>query len=276
MEGERLLFADSKKESDKSNHDWILPIEVFTSKAKSKEEIARLPNKDVRKFYLKQNKHIEAYEEVASEAIFAEEDEQNERNAKLAVRLSLLVNVVLFIAKLFASYSSGSLSVISSAVDSFLDLFSGFVLWYTTRKTFTNPYDFPAGKKTRMEPLGVIVFAAVMGTAVLQLVSQAAEQLYIGFSQHQVNGQSLSFIDIGILVSVVCVKFCLWIFCSMVKNSPAAAALAQDHRNDVFTNTFAMFTAFMGTWVFWWFDPLGAGLIGLYIVVFWAKSGYGS
>jgi len=194
----------------------------------------------------------------------------------------------LFIAKIYASLSSNSLSIISSAVDSFLDLFSGAVLWWTTRKSFTNPYDYPAGKKTRLEPLGVIIFSAVMGTAVLQLVSQAGEQIHAGIVEHMNNKDSsdtssqvytreqLHILDLAIIIGVIVVKFFLWVFCKWwVRNSSSVAALAQDHRNDVFTNSFALLTAFLGArTIFWWFDALGAGLIGLYIVVFWARSGF--
>lgn len=70
-----------------------------------------------------------------------------------AIRLSNFANLVLFVAKVYASIESRSLAVIASTLDSLLDLLSGFILWFTShamRKP--NQYRYPIGKK-RMQPV---------------------------------------------------------------------------------------------------------------------------
>ena len=72
-------------------------------------------------------------------------------------------------------------------------------------------------------------------------------------------------------------KIVLYIVCRKFE-APAVKALAADHRNDVFSNLVGLFTVLIC-----WFiggkyilsDPVGAIVIGLYIMYTWAKRGIG-
>lgn len=82
-----------------------------------------------------------------------EERDKLARSETFAIRLSNVANMVLFVAKVYASIRSGSLAIIASTLDSLLDLLSGFILWFTAFSMQTpNPYQYPIGKK-RMQPL---------------------------------------------------------------------------------------------------------------------------
>lgn len=75
------------------------------------------------------------------------------RNERIAIYASNVANLVLFLAKVYASFESRSLAVIASTLDSLLDLLSGFILWFTSnamRKP--NQYRYPIGKN-RMQPV---------------------------------------------------------------------------------------------------------------------------
>jgi divalent metal cation (Fe/Co/Zn/Cd) transporter len=75
------------------------------------------------------------------------------RNERGAIYASNVANLVLFLAKVYASTESRSLAVIASTLDSFLDLLSGFILWFTAhtmRKP--NQFQYPIGKQ-RMQPV---------------------------------------------------------------------------------------------------------------------------
>jgi divalent metal cation (Fe/Co/Zn/Cd) transporter len=69
----------------------------------------------------------------------------------LALQLSFWTNVFLFFFKLSGAIFTLSLSVISSAIDSFLDLFSGLILYISNRlrkkKSKLDFYHFPVNKK---------------------------------------------------------------------------------------------------------------------------------
>ncbi|KAI3756027.1 hypothetical protein L1987_55839 [Smallanthus sonchifolius] len=80
------------------------------------------------------------------------------RKEILAIRISNVANMVLFVAKVYASVRSGSLAIIASTLDSLLDLLSGFILWFTAFSTQTpSPYQYPIGKR-RMQPLVSLLF----------------------------------------------------------------------------------------------------------------------
>lgn len=64
-----------------------------------------------------------------------------------------MVNLLLFASKVLASLESRSLAVIASTLDSFLDLLSGSILWFTSfAMKKPNQYSYPIGKK-RMQPV---------------------------------------------------------------------------------------------------------------------------
>lgn len=51
--------------------------------------------------------------------------------------------------------------------------------------------------------------------------------------------------------------------------------VAQDHRNDVFSNSIAIVAAFLANWhsSLWFLDPAGAIAISIYIAVSWLETG---
>lgn len=63
-----------------------------------------------------------------------------------------------------ATIKSGSLAIAASTLDSLLDLMAGGILWYTHRTMKDiNIYKYPIGK-LRVQPVGIIIFAAIMAT----------------------------------------------------------------------------------------------------------------
>ena len=68
---------------------------------------------------------------------------------------------------------TGSLSVVASTVDSVLDLLAGLVIWTTMRMVRQrDPVQYPQGK-TRLEPLGVIIFSCIMSVSMMSLMQES-------------------------------------------------------------------------------------------------------
>ena len=85
---------------------------------------------------------------------------------KLALDLSLWINIFILLTKMVAYLETMSLSVLAALVDSILDVVSQFILYYTehrSSKTRSSAH-YPAGA-SRLEPLGVLSCAALMGFA---------------------------------------------------------------------------------------------------------------
>ncbi|KAF3792467.1 Cation-efflux pump [Nymphaea thermarum] len=191
------------------------------------------------------------------------------RSERLAVHASNVANVVLFIAKIYASIESKSLAVIASTLDSLLDLLSGFILWFTAHSMKKpNQYSYPIGKG-RMQPVGIVVFASIMATLGFQILLESGRQLIT--QSHSVFDREKEKWLIGIMVSVTLVKFVLMIYCQRFQNE-IVRAYAQDHFFDVVTNSIGLVAAILAARFYWWIDPTGAILIALYTISTWART----
>jgi Co/Zn/Cd efflux system component len=171
---EEVNLIDPREQS--STENWKIKKELF--KIKDLNEFKR--NK-LKNFYEKQNEFIEEIlEDKEAETPKTEQEEQEKKDSlekknkknefivNIGLQISFFSNIFLFIIKLSGATFTLSLSVISSAIDSFLDLFSGLILYLSNKlrkkKSKMDFFHFPVGK-SRLEPIGFIVFAAVMATA---------------------------------------------------------------------------------------------------------------
>ncbi|GLT91491.1 hypothetical protein SLE2022_093750 [Rubroshorea leprosula] len=231
----------------------------------------------VSEYYKKQKRLLEGFNEmetVTETGSFPgslSEDEMKKlaRSEKFAVHASNIANIVLFVAKIYASVMSKSMAVIASTLDSFLDLLSGFILWFTAHAMKKpNHYRYPIGKN-RMQPVGIIVFASVMATLGLQIILESVRQFFTK-SGPKMNAEQEKWM-IGIMVSVTIVKLILMVYCRRFKNE-IIRAYAQDHFFDVITNSVGLVTAVLAIHFRWWIDPTGAIIIALYTIGTWART----
>eukprot|EP00808_Paulinella_micropora_P010496 g58993.t1 len=251
QEDKQPLLPNPKKHSfmDSNSQDYQSSPDMLMSRKKPKELLARL-SRPLREFYTEQNERID----LLVGAMRPEPEEALGEDAfSCAINLSFACNVCLFVLKIFAAIWSLSLAVVASAVDSFLDLLSGSIIFITSiaMRKF-EPLRYPYGKQ-KMEPLGIMVFAAVMGVASLQLIMEAITVLVTGF-----RGQDLPNLNVDAR-----------------KESQTVEALKQDHFNDVITNSLGLSFALLSEYErpFWFMDALFAGLFGMYIVYNWCGTG---
>jgi cation diffusion facilitator family transporter len=144
---------------------------------------------------------------------------------------------------------------------------------------------YPAGA-SRLEPLGVLSCAALMGFASFGVLKEAIAYLYEGIKEG--NGATLmdeNWSSFWSMTSVVIVKLILWLLCqkvAQVKGSDnkyhvdsTIEAVGLDHWNDCLSNAVAaialLFT--LSNEIFWILDPIGAIIISLYIIFSWYSTG---
>lgn len=231
----------------------------------------------IAEYYKRQERLVEGFNEMDTinesgclpARLTEDEMKQLAKSERMAIHLSNMANVILFIAKIYASVQSKSLAVIASTLDSLLDLLSGFILWFTSHAMKNpNQYHYPIGKK-RMQPVGIIVFASVMATLGLQILFESAKEL-INQSRPEMDHEKEKW-TIGIMVSVTVVKFLLMVYCRRFKNE-IVRAYAQDHFFDVITNSVGLVTAVLAVRFYWWIDPTGAIIIAVYTISTWART----
>ncbi|XP_062168815.1 metal tolerance protein 9-like isoform X1 [Alnus glutinosa] len=288
-EGRRspLLVPDVKPDSGCETSSWRINLQEFPSLPERGDgdhgsynlrrllRTTRKRNK-IADYYKKQKRLLEGFNEMETMGVTGclpslTEDEMKQlvKSEKMAVYVSNIANLVLFVAKVYASIQSRSLAVIASTMDSLLDLLSGFILWFTAhamRKP--NQYNYPIGKK-RMQPVGIIVFASIMATLGLQILIEGVRQL-MSKSKPETDPEKEKWM-IGIMVSVTIVKFVLMVYCRRYKNE-IVRTYAQDHFFDVVTNSVGLAAAVLAIRYYWWIDPTGAILIALYTMNTWTKT----
>jgi len=113
----------------------------------------------------------------------------------------------------------------------------------------------------------VIVFSAVMFTATGELLIRAVESLT---DPAKIN-LSFDYTSIALVAVIILVKFSLWFYCRK-SEVPTVIALAQDHYNDVFSNSIGTICGLCGYYFFVFLDPIGAFIIGIMIMVTWAGT----
>ncbi|KAL6998869.1 Metal tolerance protein 10 [Sarracenia purpurea var. burkii] len=241
--------------------------------------LIRTPRKQGRiaEYYKKQERLLEGFNEmeIMNESsclpgnLTEDEMKQLARSERTAIHVSNIANLVLFMAKIYASLESRSLAVIASTLDSFLDLLSGLILWFTAH-AMKNPnhFHYPIGKK-RMQPVGIIVFASVMATLGLQILLESAREL-IAKTGPDTSLEKEKWM-IGIMVFVTVIKLGLMVYCRRFENE-IVRAYAQDHFFDVITNSVGLTTAVLAIRFYWWIDPTGAIIIALYTISTWANT----
>ena len=224
---------------------------------------------------------------------------------KLALDVSLWTNIFILLTKAVAYLETGSLSILAALVDSILDVVSQWILAYTERrssKTRSSAH-YPAGA-SRLEPLGVLSCAALMGFASFGVLKEAMENLYEGTLEGGEGSRLLmdeNWSSFWSMFCVVFVKLALWGLCQKVghvrleekRNNSGSKdglltsprqefyvdstleALAQDHWNDCLSNTVAavaLLCVFANEHL-WILDPIGAIIISLYIIFSWYSTG---
>ena len=216
---------------------------------KSDDELKQIKKKNVRKFYEAQNARLNDWLEldaivmhVADDALesmdpdpdhdgFRErtggiqavagnvsqllpEDEQEKRRkaawkAKWAININVIANVILLAGKLFAVFSSSSLSLIASLVDSALDLLCTLIIWGTNQlvqwRLNALQKKFPVGRR-RLEPLGILVFSIIMVLSFAQILQESVEKLL----PMEGKAEELPAIAVAALLATIVVKGIIW------------------------------------------------------------------
>ncbi|XP_074317817.1 metal tolerance protein 9-like [Silene latifolia] len=260
---------------------WQLSLDMFKLPADrdlGKSNVLGLRKRwKIEAYYKRQEEIIQGLNELqpsdepgsSSASSIQDEAMRLAKGERTAITVSNVANVLLLAAKIYASVETRSMAVIASTLDSLLDVLSGFILWFTAHAMKKpNPEKYPVGK-TRMQPVGIVVFASVMAAFGLQVLFESVRQL-ITKAQPERSPEKEKWM-IAIMVSVTVVKFILMVYCRRFKND-IVRAYAQDHLFDVITNSISVAAAVLAIHFFWWIDPTGAIIIALYTTTTWART----
>ncbi|EFY90586.1 cation diffusion facilitator 1 [Metarhizium acridum CQMa 102] len=192
--------------------------------------------KKLKSFYSNQNELIDQYLGVGDEEQLAAEEERRMRpKIRFAVYASFTVNLCLFIIQLYAAISTGSLS-----------------------------------GRTRIEPIGIIVFCALMATVAIQLLIESARSLAGG---HRDAGP-LQVVPLSLVGVAIFMKSSMMAYCFFYRRFPSVHVFFIDHRNDIIVNIFGLVMSIVGDHFVWYLDPIGAICIAVLILFSWASNAF--
>jgi len=220
------------------------------------------------------------------------EDARNEEGlsrlpVKIAVRASLIANIALAVLQLFAAFSSASLSLLATGIDSVFDVGSNFLLYYIHHKSSRMDVNkWPVGG-ARLETIGNVIYGFLMGSVNFVVIIESMRDL-INHGDKSLNQFHIpSVVAVGaalggsIFYALCCsnqfegVKFLLFLYCySSRSRSSQVAVLWEDHRNDLFINSFGLLMSAGGSKLAWYLDPIGAIIIALAVIVAWTRTVY--
>jgi cation diffusion facilitator family transporter len=204
-----------------------------------------------------------------------EVNEVLESHVNRAVNWSWYVNWALLIIKIYCYIISSSKAVAAAMADSVVDILSQMVLYMADRYINRHSKDYPVGR-SRLEALSVLGCAGLMIVASIEVVQAACLDFIQGITGNipqLENGILVYFImGIGIVAKVV-----LYMYCSFANKddsgrdkSDQLSALAEDHLNDVWSNSCAIVTLAIALHTpAWWADPVGAIAISVVIIYRW-------
>ncbi|ORZ37759.1 putative cation efflux pump [Catenaria anguillulae PL171] len=263
-----------------ASHSWLtgdLPHHLSTLR-KSPEQLQQIACPKLVKFYNEQNDLIDDLlapvlvpDEFDEESAMLElEKKREEAQVTRLIWASLGVNLALFVVQVVAASSTGSMALLATATDSFMDLLSGVILAFADHAAKRqNLLDYPTGKR-RFETIGTIVFASLMSTLSLQIIVEGIR----GVAGGEETPPTTDFKDVVLIGAVLAAKFCLLMYCNTLSQYTSAKTLATDHRNDLVLNSFGLTMSLLGVRVMWWLDPVGGIGIGLLILRSWAATAW--
>jgi len=134
---------------------------------------------------------------------------------RIALALSLYLNIAITISKLVAYLQTFSLSVLAALLDSVLDVVSQSVLNYTEKHSTMQRSSafYPAGA-SRLEPIGVLTCAALMGMASFEVLKESA--LALADRNHHNLAANVS--SVYNMIAIVLVKLGLLWLCNAGAN----------------------------------------------------------
>jgi cation diffusion facilitator family transporter len=194
------------------------------------------------------------------------------RNARWAVNINVIANIILLAAKGVAALKSNSLSLVASLLDSALDLLCTVIVWTTNRlvswRLSALARKFPVGRR-RLEPIGILVFSIIMVISFLQILQESVSKL-LPNGDHSI--ATLPTLAIASMAGTIGLKGLIGLGCLRIKTTQVQA-LVQDCKTDVYFNTLSLLFPLIGKQAgVWWLDPLGAALLSVYIIYDWADT----
>lgn len=211
---------------------------------------------------------IEELDNINIESPLPVDKDEAPKTIRFATYISFLINVCLLMAKSIAISSSISYTIISSLVDSCLDLVAGVIISLTAANSKFTAEDlkkYPIGK-SRIPVVGILVFSILMACCAFYIAIQCVMSLI-----EREPSPPTTHTAIHVMWWIIITKFIMAIIYYLLDH-PITNTLADDHRNDVLTNSFGLFMYWGGAHFYWWMDSTGGIILSAFVIYSWVDT----
>ena len=212
---------------------------------------------------------------MIEEALEKAEDlspDQRSRQSNQAVLLTLIFNVILAIVKTAIGILGHSAALLADGINSTSDVVYNIVVSFFVRAAHKPADDEHPYGHTQFESVGALVVGAFVITTAITIFWDSINSLFDYFNGNTKN-EGTAQITLWIALATVIIKIFMTIYTHRVgKNTanPTIIALAQDHRNDIFSALAVVIGVSFSLLGFRWVDPLAGALVAIFIF----RTGY--
>lgn len=187
--------------------------------------------------------------------------------ARTATLVGLCGNTFLFIIKLIVAIKSGSLIILSEAMDSFTDIMASIAVYVSVKVSAKKADEGHPFGHHRAEPISGLIVAVIAAMAGMELIHMSIIRL--------ISGERVSFGISPLLVLLVTIgiKFSMKQYLESTGkrvNSPALLASAKDCKNDVLVAFGALMGMTGAYYGYYLLDPILGMVVSLWII----RTGY--
>lgn len=190
-------------------------------------------------------------------------EERRQRVGILSGRVGLVSNLFLFVIKLIAGLMSGSISIVTDAMNNLGDSASSVITLFGFRAA-SKPADkeHPFGHE-RSEYISGLIISIIIIYVGLQFLSSSFNQI-----MHPTPLNTSELVFVLLIVSIVIKVLQGQFYRKMAKEiqSNTLQNSAQDSINDVYITTMVLVSSLVETWTGWQIDGYAGGLLSLFII----------
>lgn len=185
-----------------------------------------------------------------------------------AVNVGLAANIILALLKVSVGVIGHSAALLADGINSTSD-----VAYYVVVRIFMRLAGKPADREhpyghTQLESIAALVVGAFVITTAVAIFWDAVNKVYSLWSG-EVTSEGAAPIALAVALLTVVVKIGLMLYTRGIAKATgnvAVAALAKDHRNDIFAASGAAFGIFLSLNGLPWGDPLAGAIVALLVL----------
>lgn len=190
---------------------------------------------------------------------------------ELSTIIALLANVILFILKIIGGLYSGSIALISDAMNSFTDIIASISLIFCVkishkRADVTHPFGHH-----RAEPIGGLIVAVIAALLGFEVIKESILSIF------KENLLQINYWIYAIVIFTIVLKLSLYIFFNKLSkkhNRPSIRALAYDSINDVLVSGLVLINFILYNYSVLYIDSILGIIIGIWIIINGLKIGF--